>query len=412
MSRRGVALVLGLGLAMGSGPAWASDPGMQAEIEVLKERLAKLEAQQAGAEGGNAVLQLPAGLYGVQMSGFVDTTYTYNLNEPETNTNTLRVFDTRSNGFLINNAQLTVEKPVSSESPVGFRTELMFGTDAEVVGNVTTGLGTNASTGSDEIEVQEGYVEYLAPLGEGLDVKFGKFATLHGAEVIEAKDNWNISRSFLFGFAIPFTHTGFRATYPWSDKLSTTVEVSNGWDLVDDTNKGKTFGFGVSATPLEGVSFSSMYMVGAEQAGDNTNQRHLLDLVLGWQPTEALQLKLNYDYGNEDDGVAYGDNAVWQGLAAYARYQVTDKCALAIRGEFMNDADGVRTAFTSGINGVTDDDVKLYGLTLTGEHKISSHLLARLEYRHDTANAELFRSDDAGRRSYQDTVGLQFITLF
>ena len=409
-------------------PVWAEDPGMKAEIELLKSRLAKLEAQQvaaaAGAEPGNAIIELPSGLHGVKMSGFVDTTATYNMNEPETNTNTLRVFDTRSNGFLINNAQLTIEKPVSTESPMGFKTELMFGTDAEVVGGVTGGLGANAHTHgqsgetavSDEVELQEAYAEYLAPLGNGLDVRIGKFATLHGAEVIEAKDNWNISRSFLFGYAIPFTHTGGRATYAWNDKLSTTVGVSNGWDLVDDTNKAKTVEFNVTATPLDGVSLCSTYMFGAEQAGDNTNQRHLLDLVLGWQPIEPLQLKLNYDYADEDDGGGSADNAVWHGLAAYARYALTEKAAIAGRMEYLNDADGVRTAFTSGINGVTDDDIRLYEFTLTGEYKLTDHLLTRLEYRHDTANAEVFVSDEAasglGKRSYQDTVALQFIALF
>ena len=413
------AVGLGLGVA---GPVWAADPGLEAEIEILKERLAKLEAKLAEGQivpptagEGASTIALPSGLQGVQMSGFVDTIYTYNLNEPESNANTLRVFDTRSNGFLINNAQLTLEKLASTESPVGFRTELMFGTDAEVVGNVTTGLGTNASTGSDEIEVQEGYVQYLAPLGNGLDLRVGKFATLHGGEVIESKDNWNISRSFLLGFAIPFTHTGLRAAYPWSDAFSTTVGVSNGWDLVDDTNKGKTVELSATAIPMDGVSLTSTYMFGPEQSGDNTNQRHLIDLVLGWQPTEALQLKLNYDYGNEDDGVAYGDNAVWQGLAAYARYAFNDRTSLSVRGEFMNDADGVRTAFNtgSGINGVVDDDLRLYGLTLTGEYKINSHLISRLEYRHDTANAAIFSNDDGlTERSYQDTIALEFIAPF
>ena len=35
---------------------------------------------------------------------------------------------------------------------------------------------------------------------------FGKFVTSAGAEVIEAKDNWNYSRSLLFVNAIPYLH--------------------------------------------------------------------------------------------------------------------------------------------------------------------------------------------------------------
>ena len=36
----------------------------------------------------------------------------------------------------------------------------------------------------------------------------GKFVTPIGAEVIESQDNWNYTRSILFGYAIPFYHLG------------------------------------------------------------------------------------------------------------------------------------------------------------------------------------------------------------
>ncbi len=439
MQRAALVVVLGGSVLLGGAVmARADEPataGLKAEIEVLRDRLdtleGKLASQQAvaaGAPEGSAVVLVPSGFHGVQISGFVDTMYTYNLNEPEGGTNTLRVFDTQSNGFMINNAQLAVEKVASAESPVGFKTELMFGTDAEVVGGVTTGLGDNAhthagavSTGAtDEVELQEAYVQYLAPVGQGLDVRVGKFATLHGAEVIESKDNWNISRSFLFGYAIPFTHTGLRATYPITESLSTTVGLSNGWDLVDDTNKAKTVEWNLMAMPTETTMIGGTYMFGAEQTtGNNTNQRHLLDLVASWQPTEALQLKLNYDYAVEDDGAgtvggfANDDNAVWHGLAAYAKYALTDKTSVAVRTEYFNDVDGVRTALTSGINGTTDDDIKLYEFTITGEHQVHEHLLARLEYRHDAANAAIYNTDDGvGEKSYQDTIALEFIAPF
>ena len=417
MGKRLAVWLWAMGLGLGAvGSAWAADPGVQAEIEILKERLAKLEAKLSeggivpptSGEGGSAMVMLPSGLQGVQMSGFIDTSYTYNFNTPETTTNTLRVFDTQANSFMINNAQLTIEKPVSAESPAGFKTELMFGTDAEVVGGVTTGLGTLTS----ELEIQEAYAEYLAPLGNGLDLKAGKFATLHGAEVIESKDNWNISRSILFGYAIPFTHTGLRAAYPVSNTFTVLAGVSNGWDLVDDSNQAKTTELGFTSTPVEHVTLGSTYMFGAEQAGDNHHGRHLIDLVLGWQPIDPLQLKLNYDYAVEDDAAGLHNNAMWQGLAGYARYALTDKAAVSLRGEFFNDADGVRTAIATGVNGIVDDDIKMYEFTLTGEYQFNPHLLGRLEFRHDKANAGVYRHQDIGQVSYQDTLAFEVIAPF
>jgi hypothetical protein len=51
----------------------------------------------------------------------------------------------------------------------------------------------------------QAYVSVKLPADVVLDA--GKFVTNAGAEVIEAKDNWLYSRSLLFGFAVPFTHT-------------------------------------------------------------------------------------------------------------------------------------------------------------------------------------------------------------
>ena len=217
------------GLLWASGTAWAGDPGLQSEIQSLKERLsaleAKLAAQEAvssGAAPGNAVIQLPSGLHGVQMSGYVDTAYNFSFNRPDTGSatsgrnvtsNNGRVLDRVANNFTIHAVNLALEKPLSTESPIGFRTDLLFGDDAEQIHS--TGLG-DVVAGDNPLpfDLQQAYVTARAPIGAGLDFKVGKFVTLLGSEVIRSLDNWNYSRSFLFGFAIPFTHTGALASYP------------------------------------------------------------------------------------------------------------------------------------------------------------------------------------------------------
>ena len=414
--------------------AWADEPataGMKAEIEILKERLAKLESQVAEPStggGGSAGISLPSGLKGVQMSGFVDTSMSLNFNTPGTRTNTLRVFDTQSNSFMLNNTELVLEKPVSSDSRLGFRTDLDFGTDSKVIGAVTSGLGR----GDDELDIQQAYAEYLAPLGNGLDIKAGKFVTLVGAEVIESKDNWNFSRSYLFGFAEPATHTGLRMSYPFSDRFTAIAGLNNGWDVVDDNNSGKSFELSFSAVPCDKTSLATTYFFGPEQTtnsaqpasgtfGSNTHTRHLIDVVAGYQPIDALQLKMNFDYGFEEKGVGIGKPATWSGIAGYARYAINDWWAIAGRTEWFHDADGVRTAFrptgsgtfgVGSLNGISGLDLKLWEWTITNEFKLNKHLTGRLEYRHDQASEHVFRRNDLGQRPYQDTVSAEVIMPF
>jgi hypothetical protein len=410
--------VLGMAALMGAGQAWADDgdAALRSEISDLKERLSRLESRLAsggGSDSGAAVpsgVVLPSGLAGVELSGFVDTSFTYNINEPNNQVNGLRVFDTRDGDFMLNNVELAIGKAATQDSPVGFRADLHMGSDAEVTGSVTTGLGST----TDEMDIQQAYVEYLAPVGSGLNLKMGKLTTLAGAEVTESKDNWNISRSWLFGFAEPLTHTGVRAAYPISETVTGYVGINNGWDVVDDNNTYKSLETGATIALPGGVSLAATYLFGPEQARDNHDDRHFGSLVLGFDPTEQLHLKLAADIGYEQDGLsdAHGQNASWNGLAAYAKYDVTDRWALAGRVEIFNDQDAARLSavLPTGF-GLSVRDVQLTGITLTNEFKLHEHLIARAEYRHDRADDKIFIADQ-GLESYQNTVAFELIAPF
>ena len=86
-------------------------------------------------------------------------------------------------------------------------------------------------------------MEYIVGVGcnNGVTIDMGKFVTWMGAEVIEASDNINASRSLLFGDAIPFGHTGVRATYtPFKDKWTVGLGVVNDNDFVQNPMNSPT----------------------------------------------------------------------------------------------------------------------------------------------------------------------------
>ena len=214
-----------------------------------------------------------------------------------------------------------------------------------------------------------------------------------------------------------------RAIYPWTKWLSTTIGFDNGWDVVSDNNAGKTLETSFTITPNDKMSLTTNYMVGSEQTtsttqpataglGSNSHMRHLIDIVASYQPIAPLQLKANFDFGYEQKGVRIGKNATWTGLAGYARYALTDRWALASRAEWFHDGGGTRTGILGGLNGITGSGVSLWELTLTNEYKLNSHLIGRLEYRHDQANERIFRRNDVGQRPYQDTIAAEVIMPF
>ena len=120
---------------------------------------------------------------GAKVSGYVDTTYTYNVNDPLSRLNNYRVFDTEANSFLLNNSELSFVKDAPAGG-AGFGLVLNYGTDPQVTqaaGSATDSLG---GTVKDDFDIQEGYASYGFKSGNGW-WRFGKFVTLHGAEVIK-----------------------------------------------------------------------------------------------------------------------------------------------------------------------------------------------------------------------------------
>jgi len=351
---------------------------------------------------GPAEAQQPAleVLKGLQLSGYLEAAYLYNFENPSSRLNELRIFDDKSNDFTFHMAELSLTRPADETVPVGFGLVLNIGRDARKTH--AAGLGE----ASDVFDLQQGYVTYTAPVGRGLTLKFGKFATLLGGEVIEAPANPNFSRSFLFGFAIPFTHVGVLASYPFTEQVSASLGVVNGWDNADDNNTGKSLLGQLAVSPAKDLSLSLNGILGPEQDDDSSHQRWVLDLVATYAGLKPLIFSANVDYGREAKVPALGGkDATWWGVGGIVSADLTDRLGVALRGERFLDDDGVRTGFGSRL--------KLWEVTATASYKLFRSLTARLEFRHDQADQKAFLvKDDVPRKKSQDTIALELFYTF
>ncbi|MBI5197713.1 MAG: porin [Nitrospirae bacterium] len=336
----------------------------------------------------------------IEITGYVDTSYTYNLSAPSGGTNTYRAFDTEINSFMLNNIEFVMQQP--ADKGVGYKVVLNYGSDADVVSGVT-GVGA-----TDTLDVQQGFV--LIPVGGG-ELTVGKFATLHGAEVIESPANMNFSRSLLFNWAIPFTHTGVRYHYAFNEMLSGHIGVNNGWDVVKDNNSDKSVELQVGITPMPMLSLSLAGMMGGEPAGAPNAGRTLLDVVATIKPMDKLTIVLNYDYGTQDQATTPGsDEAKWSGIAGYINYAVNDQWSVAVRGETFDDEDGYRTCAASATTPCASQT--LTEGTATVAYTGTKDTIIRAEYRHDSSDEETFVDNDGVATDSQDTVGVEFIYSF
>jgi hypothetical protein len=333
---------------------------------------------------------------------FVSFGYTYNVNRPTGRLNSFRLFDENANTFSVDVAELVLQKLVTKAGEAGFRVDLVAGSS---IPQKTQSYGLSIGQSAD---LQQAILSYIAPVGSGLRLDLGKFVTHMGTELIEGYDgfNDNYSRSFLFNYAIPLTHTGVKASYAVNGALSGTVMVVNGWDNVRDNNSGKSVGAQLALTPLPVFTLYLNYLGGPEKTDTSGFTRNTFDVVATWKALEMLTLGLNGDYGMESGAslVEPGKPAVWKGIAGYVRLDLTSKLALALRGETMRDEGGTRLG--------TGASTTVGEVTLTPTFKVSDRFVVRSDLRYDTANSDIFIKRDGELRSSQATIAANVIFVY
>ena len=360
----------------------------------------------------------------IALFGYVEASYVGNLGHTSADSagltssrqvNTLRLYDS-DEGFSFNMAEFSVKKDPSDKYPFGFGVVLTGGEDTQK--NHSVGIFRDlqdAPRQTKRIDLQEAYLSYKVPIGSGLTLKAGKFVTLLGYEVIESPNNLNFSRSLLFSFAIPITHTGGLLSYSFTDWFSVTAGVVEGWDVSDDNNSSPAYTGQFAVTPLKDLSTALNWIVGPEQNSNNTRQRWVTDLTATYAGFKNVTLGANVDVAGEERVPALvatrqdGD-ASWWGWAIYAAYDWTEKLRSAVRFEFFDDPQSVRTAIRN-----TGNRTSLYEVTATVQYKIWKGLVGRVEYRHDDANAKVFAiraPSYAPTERVQDTLSVDLYYLF
>jgi hypothetical protein len=193
-----------------------------------------------------------------------------------------------------------------------------------------------------------------------------------------------------------------RAKYAFNDKYSLTGYFVNGWNSVIDNNSGKTYGLSLGWNPNKKWSITQNYMAGPEGNNNNNDWRQLVDTVVSVNATKRLTLSANYDYGRGDHVANVVDPAYWTGIAGYFKYALSDKYSVASRYEYYNDHYG----FTTGTPGHIQE------ITGTFEHPVATHILTRLEFRHDVANNPIFTKGTSTPVNNQTTLTAGMVFLF
>jgi hypothetical protein len=345
--------------------------------------------------------QLPGG---ATLNYLFDGYYGYDFSHPIGRVQYLRAYDVLSNVFSINQADVVLawDPDVAEGRRYGVRLDLQFGQATETL------QGNPANEPRPEIyrNIFQVYGTYVVPLGKGLTLDFGKWASSLGAEGNYTKDQMNYSRSYYFNY-LPFYHEGIRANYKVNDKLAVSYWLVNGTNQSEPTNSYKDELFGFTASPKKNILWNFSYYVGQDDPDVTpaTNctgpvqpglcleairpapdgKAHIFDSYVTWNATPKLTLELEGDYviqrlwTNAAPGESSAPSHV-DGGAVYARYQLTPKIALAGRTEYLSDRGGLFSGTTQALKEFTG----------TYEYKFGEGFLTRVEFRRDWSNVPFF----------------------
>lgn len=361
------------------------------EVQLL-ERIQRLEQRVAALEAGtppaapapdNPPATLPAG---ATLNFYLDGYYGYNFNRPASRVNLLRAYDALSNTFTLSQAAVVFERAPDPQAGrrLGLRLDLMFGDATE-----TLSSASNEPRPLVYRNVFQAYGTYVVPLGTGLTVDFGKWASALGYEGSYAKDQINYSRSYLFSF-LPFYHMGVRTTYNAGSKLAIQYWLVNGANQAEDFNGFKSQNFEAVVKPAKSVSWTLNYYVGREQHDLGPlpaprGRTHIVDTYLAWNATGKLLLAGEGDYAISRVRPDSFPARVTGG-AGYAKYELVRSLFLGARFEYLSDRGGL-------FSGVTQ---ALKEGTLTATWQPANSFQVRGEFRRDFSNRPFFLTHHPG----------------
>jgi hypothetical protein len=424
-------------------PSRAEDAALQKQVSELRDLVVRLQARVDQLEKRESVVRTPEvaapaiaapartaapapapnsnPVAGTTLNFGFDGYYGYNFNNPIGRVNLLRAYDVSSNAFSLNQATILLENApdVAAGKRWGARVDLQFGQATETL----QGNPLNEPRPDIYRSIFQAYGTYVFPVGKGLTVDVGKFASSLGIEGNYSKDQTNYSRSLWFDF-LPFYHEGLRAAFKVNDAVTLNYWMVNGTQQTEPYNGYKDEFFGATMTPAKSLTWNVNYYLGEEHpdvtyypnggapAGSPTQQGipfqpvanpmhgklHIFDSYFSWNATPRLTLAADFDYVVQRDQT-YSAPQHADGATAYFRYQFTPRLALGLRSEYMSDRGGLYSGKTQALKEGT----------ATLEYKLAEGFLFRNEWRTDFSNQPYFYTNTLGVLKKQQstaTVGL------
>lgn len=310
----------------------------------------------------------------VTYGAFLDAAYLNALNDPLNQQFRSRGTAWHVDDPYINMAAFFVKKKATATSRWGLELEGQSGKDDEIFGFSATAPNMGGSHVTRHLGLAD--VSYLAPVGKGLSLQGGIFGSLIGYDSLYAKDNFNYTRPWGADFT-PYLMLGLNASYPFTDKLTGTFAVVNGyWHLAHANDvPSSVVQLAYKASPAVTIKNTTLY--GPHQADTSLEFWRFLNDTIVERRTDRFVVAAEANVSEERVADEPSSRAWWFAAQLPMRWNVQGPWSIAVRPEIARDTTGRWT--------LAEQTVAAFTTTLEykAAHNSGAGMTLRLEHRFD-----------------------------
>jgi hypothetical protein len=320
----------------------------------------------------------------LSFSGYAEAYYSYDFNKPADNNRPSFLYShNRHNEFNVNLAFVKGS----------YITERIRANIAIAVG---TYMNANYAAEPGVLEnIYEGNVGVKISKSKNLWVDAGIFSSHIGFESAHSPSCWSLTRS-MDAENSPYYESGARLSYTTDNgKISLTALALNGWQRITRVNGNSLMSWGtqVFIKPTNELTLNYSTFLGTDKPDSVRLCRIYHNLYAIFQFNDKIGITAGFDIGTEQVSKGSSDKNTWYTPVGILRFTPNSKWAIAIRGEYFNDENGV--IISTG----TPNGFKTFGASLNVDRNIGDHLLWRTEFRTFSSKDEIFVKDNTTKKN-------------
>lgn len=215
----------------------------------------------------------------VQFGAFIDAYHSHNLNRPKVTERNYTTQAVRNDEININLAH--IEAKLETDRYRG-RVALQFGTSVNA-NYLPESTNQRTSNQLSVRNIQEAYAGMKIAKNTWLDggIYFGHI----GFESWISGNNWLYTRALVLDY-VPYYSSGFRLSHTLSNKLSIQFHLMNGWSIITDNNRNKSFGFQAAYKPVHHLSLTYNLFIGNEAPTSSATNATTGEVTLEYKGNE------------------------------------------------------------------------------------------------------------------------------